>query len=176
MRTCAFTCIIILAMTRETNHHIVGYVNNSTNTILNITNCLFDGQVINSNATPGNCTFGGIVGYSNSGIVTIKNCLSIGHVESAIWGQFFGAVKSTKSSLPNSYFMGYPINGTASTVTLTATETNPEELASGKICYLLNVGQTEINWYQTLGIDAYPILNSNHKKVLYNTTTGSYRN
>ena len=153
---------------------IVGYVNNNGATVLDITNCLFDGQVVNNNSAPGGCTFGGFVGYSNGGVVTIKNSLSIGHVESAVWGQFFGAVKSTMSSLPNSYYMGKNLNGSASTVTLTANETNPEELASGRICYLLNGDQSEIGWYQTLGEDDYPIPDNNHLPVLY--TNGVYIN
>ena len=136
---------------------IVGYVNNNGNTVADITNCLFDGQVVNKNATPGGCTFGGFVGYSNGGVVTIKNCLSIGTVESAVYGQFFGAVKSTKSSLPNSYYMGEPLNGSASTVTLTATETNTSQLASGEICWKLNEESfIDPIWRQTIENENYP--------------------
>ena len=151
---------------------IVGYVNNNGATVADITNCLFDGEVVNNNATPGGCTFGGFVGYSNGGVVTIKNCLSIGRVESAVWGQFFGAVKSTKSSLPNSYYIGDNLNGSASTVTLTATETNEDELTSGEIAWKLN-GETflDVVWRQTLGDEAYPKPYGNGA-VVYQTTTG----
>ena len=134
---------------------IIGYVNNNGSTIVDITNCLFDGAVVNTNAAPGSCTFGGFIGYSNGGVVTIKNCLSIGKVESAIYGQFFGAVKSDKSSLPNSYYMGEMLNGSASTVMLDATETNDLELESGKICWLLNEGEFyDVAWHQVLGEQA----------------------
>ena len=151
---------------------IVGYVNNNGATVADITNCLFDGNVVNNNATPGGCTFGGFVGYSNGGVVTIKNCLSIGHVESTVWGQFFGAVKSTKSSLPNSYYMGDILNGSASTVTLTATETNEDELASGEIAWKLN-GETflDIVWRQTLNEENYPKPYGNGA-IVYQTPTG----
>ena len=151
---------------------IVGYVNNNGATVADITNCLFDGEVVNNNAEPGGCTFGGFVGYSNGGVVTIKNWLSIGTVQSKIYGMFFGAVKSTKSSLPNSYYIGSPLNGSASTVTLTATETNTEELASGEICWKLNE-ETFINpaWRQTLGENNYPVLNAS-AAIVYQTTTG----
>ena len=155
---------------------IIGYVNNSTSTYVNITNCLFNGTVINSNETPGNCTFGGFIGYSNSGIVTIKNCLSIGTVESAIWGQYFGAVKSTQSSLPNSYYIGEILNGSASTVTLTATETNTDQLSSGEICWLLNEESfIDPAWYQTLDEDANP-LPFGDGKIVYQTKDGDYEN
>ena len=151
---------------------IVGYVNNNGATVADITNCLFDGEVVNRNPAPGGCTFGGFVGYSNGGVVTIKNGLSIGTVESAVWGMFFGAVKSTKSSLPNSYYIGEILNGSASTVTLTATETNAEELASGEICWKLN-GETflDVVWHQDLNEENYPKPTS-EGAVVYQTTNG----
>ena len=151
---------------------IVGYVNNNGNTVADITNCLFDGEVVNNNATPGGCTFGGFVGYSNGGVVTIKNSLSIGKVESTVHGQFFGAVKSTKSSLPNSYYMGSPLNGSASTVTLKATETNYDDLFSGEICWKLNE-ETFLDpvWRQTLNEEDYPVPYSNGA-IVYQTPEG----
>ena len=76
---------------------MVGIGNNNTSAICNITNCLFDGELKNTAATPGNCTFGGMVGYSNAAVITIKNCVSIGMVSSAVYGQFWGAVKQAAS-------------------------------------------------------------------------------
>lgn len=153
---------------------IVGYVNNNGATVADITNCLFDGEVVNKNSAPGGCTFGGFVGYSNGGVVTIKNSLSIGHVESAVWGQFFGAVKSTKSSLPNSFYMGEILNGSASTVTLTANETNPDELASGKVAWALNEESfLDPIWQQTLGQESYPTILSG-SAIVYQNTDGDY--
>ena len=153
---------------------IVGYVNNNTAAILNVTNCLFDGKVINTAAAPGDCTFGGFIGYSNSGIVTIKNCLSIGTVTSSVAGQYFGAVKQAKSALINCYYVGDAVNGSASTVDIPAIVTNAEQLASGEICYNLNVDNQETSsvWYQTLGEDAYPVLDKTHKIVLYDALNG----
>ena len=153
---------------------IVGYVNNNAATVADITNCLFDGEVVNKNSAPGGCTFGGFVGYSNGGVVTIKNSLSIGHVESAVWGQCFGAVKSTKSSLPNTFYMGEILNGSASTVTLTANETNPEELASGKVAWALNEESfLDPVWQQTLGQESYPTILSG-SAIVYQNTDGDY--
>ena len=153
---------------------IVGYVNNNANTVADITNCLFDGAVVNLNAAPGGCTFGGFVGYSNGGAVTIKNCLSYGTVESAIYGQFFGAVKSTRSSLPNCYYIGDVINGTASTVTLTATETDMTQLAGGEITWKLNEETfIDVVWHQVLGEQNYPVPYGD-QGVIYQTSNGSY--
>ena len=133
---------------------IVGYVNNNAAAILNITNCLFDGEMINSAETPGGCTVGGFVGYSNGGIVTIKNSLSIGTVQSKIAAQFFGAVKNAKSALVNCYYVGENVNGSASTVEIPSTLTNDDQLASGEIACKLGGG-----WGQTLGenADPYPV-------------------
>ena len=153
---------------------IVGYVNNNSAAIVNITNCLFDGEVINTAATPGGCTFGGFVGYSNSGIVTIKNSLSIGKVESAVYGQFFGAVKSTRSSLPNSYYIGDIINGSASTVELTATETDMTTLAGGEITWALNEENfIDVVWHQVLDEQLYPVPYGT-QGIVYQASNGSY--
>ena len=140
---------------------IVGYVNNNANSHLKITNCLFDGQLINTAGTPGGCTFGGMAGYVGANPdVTITNCLSIGTVQSAVTGQFYGAVKHNTCSIINSFYQGDNINGSSSTVTPTTqevTKVTDQQLASGEICYALNesVSGGE-NWFQTLNDDNYP--------------------
>lgn len=153
---------------------ILGYVNNNTLAIVNMNNCLFDGEVINTSDNPGGCTFGGFIGYSNSGIVTIKNSLSIGKVQSSVAGQYFGAVKQAQSAIINSYYTGESVNGSASTVEIPAILATAEQLASGEICYLLNVDNQDANsiWFQTLGEDAYPVLDKTHKVVLYDAYNG----
>ncbi|MBR1902206.1 MAG: hypothetical protein IJ826_04430 [Bacteroidaceae bacterium] len=140
---------------------MVGIGNNAVAAICNITDCLFDGVIKNTAATPGNCTFGGMVGYSNSAIITIKNCISIGSVQSKIYGQFWGAVKSSSCAIINSFYQGDVVNGSASTVTLTgATKVTDEQLASGELCFTLNGGQSEsVNWFQKIGTDACPTPN-----------------
>ncbi len=150
---------------------IVGYVNNNSAANLNVTNCLFDGKLINTAATPGNCTFGGIVGYVGaSPKAVIKNCLSIGIVKSAITGQFFGAVKSNKCSIVNSYYQGANVNGSASTVTLgtqEATNVTDEQLATAEVVLGLGVA-----FRQDLGADAYPTLNTTKPVVVKITDAG----
>ncbi len=113
---------------------IAAYANNNAACFLTITNCLFDGKLINSAETPGNCTFGGMVGYSNGAFVTIQNCLSVGTVQSTKAGQFFGAVKNAKSAIINSYYQGENVNSSSSTVTTTpedATKVTDEQLQNG---------------------------------------------
>ena len=45
---------------------------------------------------------------------------------------------------------------------------------SGEICYLLNDDNQDANsiWFQTLGEDAYPVLDKTHKVVLYDAYNG----
>lgn len=146
---------------------IVGYVNNDSRAHLTITNCLFDEVgVVSNNGANGEC--GGIIGYAGANLtdVTIENCLSIGTVDSNVSGQFYGAVKSTKCSIVNSYYQGSAVNGAPSDgvtpATCEATEATDEQLASGEVAYKLGSA-----WYQTIGADANPVLDSNSEKVLY---------
>ena len=154
---------------------IVGYVNNNAAAVINITSCLFDGQLNNTATAPGNCTFGGMVGYCNSATTTIKNCLSIGTVNSPRNGQFFGALNGGNSKIFNSYCKGENINGSGSGRTATpqeVTKVDDKTLASGEICYKLNGDQTVIDWYQTIGEDKYPVLDNTRKLVIYDTVLG----
>ena len=150
---------------------MVGYTQNNATTILNVTNCLFDGKLINTAATPGGCTFGGMVGYVGANPkVTIKNCLSIGTVQSAVTGQFFGAVKSNGCSVVNSYYQGANVNGSASTTTPNpneVTEVTDEQLASGEV--VLGLG---IAFRQDVGADAYPTLDATKPVVVKITGAG----
>ncbi len=157
---------------------IVGYVYNGSDAHLQVTNCLFDGVIKNTAATPGNCTFGGMVGYVGANItdMNIKNCLSIGNVASKVTGQFYGAVKATGATIVNCYYKGDNVNGSASTVTLNATKLNADDarLISGEVCYALNGDQSDIAWYQTLPAspsgDATPTLDGTHGLVYVNGT------
>ena len=156
---------------------IVGYANNNAAAVLNITSCLFDGQLNNTAAAPGNCTFGGMVGYCNSATTTIKNCLSIGTVNAPRNGQFFGALNGGNSRMFNSYYKGENINGSGSGRVATpqeATKVDEKALASGEICYKLNGDQTTIDWYQTLGEDKTPVLDKSRMFVLYDKVNGYY--
>ena len=48
------------------------------------------------------------------------------------------------------------------------------QLASGEICFKLNGGAEIPVWYQTLGEDAYPVLDKTHLEVLYDENKGYY--
>ena len=149
---------------------IVGYFANNANAIGNITNCLFDGKVINSNASPGNCTFGGIVGYCNAGKATIKNCLSIGEVQSKIAAQFFGKLNGNNSTFVNCYYKGSFVNGNGSGGTASGEApvlVTDEQLASGFVAAKLAPA-----FRQTLGTDKYPVLDDTKALVAEITDAG----
>ena len=141
---------------------IVGYTYNGGNTNLKIIDCIFDGSLINTAENPGNCTFGGMVGYVGANPnVTVTNCLSIGTLQSQITGQFYGAVKHKTCSIINSYYQGTNINGDVSdAVTPTIMEVTPvtdSQLESGEVAY--NLGAA---FYQTIGTDNEPTLDNTH--------------
>ncbi len=149
---------------------IVGYFANNANAIGNITNCLFDGKVINSNASPGSCTFGGIVGYCNAGKATIENCLSIGTVQSKIAAQFFGKLNGNNSTFVNCYYKGSFVNGNGSGGTASGEApvlVTDEQLASGFVAAKLAPA-----FRQTLGTDAYPVLDDTKALVAEITDAG----
>jgi len=149
---------------------IVGYFANNANAIGNITNCLFDGKVINSNASPGDCTFGGIVGYCNAGKATIENCLSIGEVQSKIAAQFFGKLNGNNSTFVNCYYKGSFVNGNKSGGTASGEApvlVTDEQLASGFVAAKLAPA-----FRQTLGTDAYPVLDDTKALVAEITDAG----
>ena len=156
---------------------IVGYVNNNTAAIVNITNCLFDGKILNGTAD-GQC--GGIVGYNNAGKVTIKNCLSIGTITTGSGndGMFFGRLNGTNSVFANNYYIGNNVNGTKSGKSAKGSEpvkVTELRLKSGEICYLLNGSTNGTIWYQTKGINDYPVLTNTSKRI-YKNLAGEFIN
>ena len=51
----------------------------------------------------------------------------------------------------------------------------PDDVTSGALCYMLNGDQSNITWYQTLGVDPYPVLDNTHEIVVKNED-GTYGN
>ncbi len=154
---------------------IVGYVNNSTNAFLDVTDCLFGGFInYIDGVTSGSGSCGGIVGYNNAGYATIKNCLSLGNINTGVRGLIFGLLNGNNSKVYNCYYQGDYANDPTSTGTaspMEATAVSDERLASGEICYLLNEsGSGGTEWFQTLPGDANPTLDSTHGIVYVNGT------
>ncbi len=142
---------------------IIGYILNNTNVSADITNCLFDGK-LKGTVDGDKAQYGGIIGYTRKGIVSVSNCLSLGTFEyeegnAMNIGQFIGRLTfdsgTSGCTFDNNYYVdnGYALYGTSSGGAAngaTPTEVTNAQLASGEVCYLLNGDQSEINWYQAL--------------------------
>ena len=124
----------------------------------------------------------GICGYvNNEAFYGIYNCLNVGTIATANGQEptYAGAIVGRLRAHTDSVFVNnYMLEGSAVRAygdkeaeadTITAAQ-----LASGEICYRLNGDQTNINWYQTLGKDSYPVLFDSHKVVLYSEADGYY--
>ena len=131
--------------------------------------------------------YGGILAYcKESSFRGVQNCLSVGKIvateecttAAAIIANWNG---DATANVKNNYYCFQE----GSTTTTTAIGNNTQnceaphkvtakQLASGEICYKLNGDQTEINWYQTLGDDAFPVPDNRHLAVMF--VDGAYTN
>lgn len=97
---------------------------------------------------------GGIVGSLESyGI--IHHCFSIGSVIGSAKGGIYGyAGSGVSSESKDNYFN-----------TTTGNFPKEDAFASGEVCYLLNAGSEEPVFFQSIGVDKYPVLNGNEVVV-----------
>ncbi|MCC8156696.1 MAG: hypothetical protein LIO54_05420 [Oscillospiraceae bacterium] len=138
------------------------------------------------NDTSSSASRQGLFGYNGG---TVKNVTVSGNVTGNYSvGGVVGTNTGTVGSVTNCYYL----NTTASAAyrTNNGTLTNVEsktstQFASGEVTYLLTGGVTDGTqaWYQTLGTDSYPVLDSTHGTVYYttagcdnSTVTGTYSN
>ena len=158
---------------------IVGYADGTDNKISNAINY---GTV----TTKGSATnTGGILGYVNYAGFQISRCVNVGSVsgDPTYAGQIIGRQLKAMTTAPSLlyYLDGASLpafgSGTDAASATGATAVDAETLASGEVCYKLNEGatsegedsgdQTVINWYQTIGEDPYPVLDSSHGIVTF---------
>ena len=148
------------------------------NYVVTFENCGFVGTV------SGNNRVGGLVGNGNMGIYT--NCYAAATVASTgteCVGAFCGENQNPKP-ITNCYYdstlagamKGVGARGTTENSDVEGlTPKTTEEFASGEITWLLNGSKAETpTWYQTLGEDAYPLLDATRKVVDF--WGGSYHN
>ena len=76
-----------------------------------------------------------------------------------------GLCGETAGSIVTGCWTTYPSLTGAGTVTSCFAGVSEEDLTSGKLCYDINNALGETRWYQTLGEDDYPLLDSTHKQV-----------
>ncbi|MBQ7179711.1 MAG: hypothetical protein IJR87_00295, partial [Bacteroidaceae bacterium] len=157
---------------------ICGYTNTSR-----LDNCAFYGKLTFNNS---GCFAGGILGYiNNTSCQGPHNCLSVGQVQYvaniAIQPSYAGAIIGWMRGY-NANLIGenWYLEGSAPAASGAATldkfhAVNAQQMTSGQTCYLLNSGQAEQPWRQTLGQDDTPVLDQTHLKV-YLASDGSYTN
>jgi len=139
-----------------------------------IRNCANYGKFVLANN--GACT-GGIIGLADNANLLVTNALSIVEFDGegkrqALIGHI-QAMSFLKSR--NNYFLPRIAGLSASDNTsFNATIVSVDDLASGKVTYCLNQGQADYHWYQTLGVDPYPVLDS--KRAVVQQLNGKYIN
>ncbi|MGN0234438.1 MAG: LamG domain-containing protein [Bacteroidaceae bacterium] len=116
-----------------------------------ITNCYVTGTIAGGRESAALCGWGG----GSKG--TFTNCWT----NSEVSGYYFAdgqdyIIRNTSTVMKHVF----SVNGAQGTII------TPEDLASGAICYILNEGNTtNPKWYQTLGTDPWPVLDSTHGVV-----------
>ncbi len=149
-----------------------------------ITNVLFAGTFGAGITT---WSSGGLAGSSNNGDTPVTNCLVIAHFENedALLAEgehaaFIGwchantvtnsyAIAATESRIGFTKLCGGSTNWTLAGGT---TFVDEEQLASGEVAWKLNDQKfADVAWYQTVGSDEHPTLDSTHE-VVYPTVNG----
>ena len=148
---------------------IVGYLGGD-----NVLNCVNYGNITFSDPS---CAIGGIAAYVNNSTSNVKGCLNMGNIvctseESPKYGgaivgrlRTYDATKVVGNCWLEGSAYGAGMNDNGVDGLSSALCITNDMMATGKVCYALNGDQTEISWYQTLGVDQTPVLDSTHKQV-----------
>ena len=179
MERCTFTGILTVGTgSDDCFGGIAGY----SNEYVSITHCANYGQVLYAKS---NCYCGGILGYlNNSNFYGISNCLNVGEVRYTGEGapSYGGSIVGRlRDHTPARFGLNYWLEGSShqafgqQDLPGVAVSVTASQLASGEVCCLLNDGETQPVWYQTLGEDLYPVLDETHKEVQL-AEDGTYQN
>ena len=131
------------------NGFVGGLVSNNFGSVINCYNT--------GNITADGRTGGGVVAWNRSSGI-IKNCYSTGTLTG---GDMDGVVQDNDGTIKNCYYLS---DSETDSFDETTAKT-AEQFASGEVCYLLNGDQTKIAFYQTIGEDNYPVLDSTRGQV-----------
>ena len=160
-----------------------------------ITDCYNTGNtgVVEASDSPGTVYVGGIAGYSlnatsnpGEGEGVIENCYNAGSLSGndtrSYIGGIVGRFRSDRDRISNCYYLdessrgigdaGY--NGSTDDESGMLEKMSSDDFASGEVTYLLNGDQSNIVWYQTIGTDPLPTLDSISQIVI--SVDGSYDN
>ncbi len=131
-----------------------GIVGNAA--LVHTTNCANYGTMEVNDA---GALVGGIYGCADNADNTVIRCLNAGKItaEGGFIGSLVGLIYSISAECGNNYWLDSTSNRAAGG-DMNATSATAEEMASGAITYALNQGQETMHWYQTIGEDAFPML------------------
>ncbi|MCR4922381.1 MAG: LamG domain-containing protein [Bacteroidaceae bacterium] len=128
-----------------------------------VINLTFNDQPVVESSTT---AVAGVCGYMSSSATTIYLSNYAYHAVRVLEGN--------TTMLPS--FGGKGSNATEVRNYFDSQRTTDDMFASGEITYLLNDSQSDIPvWYQTLGVDVYPVLSAD-SKVVYKREDGTYTN
>ena len=115
----------------------------------------------------GSSMYCGFVAYAGSGSSTLNNCFTTAGLTEGTSTDYCYTFCRGTVKLTNCFYLNQI--GTAQGRKMTA-----EQFQSGEVCYKLNGDQSDIHWYQTIGEDAFPVLDSTHQEVVLED--GKYAN
>ncbi|MBQ7180598.1 MAG: hypothetical protein IJR87_04820, partial [Bacteroidaceae bacterium] len=128
-------------------------------------NCWSVGEIDNSVGGGTQSNTGVFIGWCNTWGGSFTNCWTTATFTVAPADANYLTRKGDNVTFNNTY----TLHGSQ------ATKMTEEDVTSGALCYALNGDQSEITWYQTIGQDAYPVLDATHGIVAKNAD-GSYTN
>ena len=141
-----------------------------------ISNCYVISNIELNTSTPGMTYY-----YTSSNKATATNCYSLINLLLRQYGKY-NNTQLVRNKETLQYKIAYAndtqySNGTISyTGTHTESTTLEDDLQSGKICYLLNgSSSSNVNFYQSLNFDKYPVLDNRHY-IVNNPLTDTYTN
>lgn len=126
-------------------------------------NCATLGEMGN----PGSSMYCGFVAYAGNGSSVLNNCYTACSLTEGTGTDYCYTFCRGTVKLNNCYYLN-------AVGTVQGTQMTLEQFQNGEVCYKLNGDQSVINWYQTLGEDAFPVLDESHEIVI--SEDGKYGN
>ena len=136
----------------------------SSHPIWKITNCVNTGKIT---STASNHEAAGIASWiGDNGSTIVKNCINIGEISDGNGGS--GMDGSGRGVLRQSRDCGvncYDLSGSEMAYQYVDYELTPDDVLTGKVTFIINQRAGEMVYWQTLGVDAYPVPFSTSKQV-----------
>ena len=116
----------------------------------------------------GSSMYCGFVAYSGSGSSTLNNCYTACTLTEGTGTDYCYTFYRGNGHLNNCYYLNAIGEAQGKQMSL-------EQFKSGEVCFMLNGDQSQINWFQNIGADEFPVLDDTHQ-VVFKNEDGSYEN